>query len=120
MYRRRNKILYLETALTIAVITLWLIEYFHAAPLIATLTGVASGILFTYLFFINRIVRYFLSILFSFVWAGVSILVFQFFNLNYETKEWVLAIAVFVLSLWAHKDHFSFLKSATTLEYDKI
>jgi O-antigen/teichoic acid export membrane protein len=120
IYRKRqNTILYTEFLGAAVIAALVAIGYFKIHPAIALLVAIAALFLFIYLFFAFRIFRYSFSILFSLAWACGAFLVGQKFEKASNTTAWVFAFLAFCLCLWAHWDHFDFLKSAKVYEYER-
>lgn len=116
--KRQNKILYIEILIAAVVLCFFSIHYLQVHPAIGILIGIAAVLLFFFLFFANKIFRYLFSILFSTIWATGAFLAGQYLEKTSNTTAWVIAILAFVISLWAHKEHFSFLKGAKLYEYE--
>jgi len=117
--KRQNKILYLEIFIAVGIVCLLSINYYRVHPAIALIIGIVAVLLLISLFFANKIFRYTFSILFSFIWGTAAFLAGQYLEKTSDTTAWVLAVLAFGISLWAHKDHFSFLKSAKLYEYER-
>ena len=118
IHKRRNAILYTELLFTAAVIGIVSSIYMVLHPAVAVLMGGMFAILIAYLFFKFRIFRYTFSILFSIAW-GVGIYLFvRKLDSASETTCWVLALVGFCFSLWAHWNHFHFIKKANIYEYE--
>lgn len=118
LIRRRNKILYLEF-LGAAVVAAWLTTtYIRWHPAIGVLIGIVAYFLLAYLFFAFQFFRSGFSILFSLGWAAVAFVAGQYVENDSEAIAWAFALVASVLSLWAHWDHFRFLKSAGVREYE--
>ncbi len=116
--KRQNRILFIEVLMAAAVLGFLSFHYLQVDPAIGLLIGIAAVLSFFFLFFANKTFRYLFSILFSIIWASAAFLAGQYLEKNSNTTACVLAILAFGISLWAHKDHFSFLKSAKLYEYE--
>lgn len=117
--KRQNTILYTEFLAAAGILALFSIGYFKVHPAIALLIAIGSVSLIVYLFFAYKFFRYSFSILFSFGWAFGAFLVGQKFEKSSDTTAWVFAFIAFCFCLWAHWDHFDFLKSAKVYEYER-
>jgi hypothetical protein len=119
IHTRQNKILYSELIIASLLSAILLVSYFKLHLALGLLIGIANMILLAVLFVRSRIFRYVFSILFSFCWAVCAHLLGLSIDKKSHTTGWVLAIIVFALSLWAHWDHFTFLRNAKKYEYER-
>lgn len=119
IYRRQNKILYFDALIVVTITALLLHGYLATNLLAATIIGLVTALLFIYLFFYNKLIRYSLSILFSLSWSAIVLFVLQLLRPDNGSTATILAIIAFFVSLWAHKNHFFFLKHADLYEYEK-
>ena len=102
-----------------SIVAAWLVTaYMNWHPAKGLLIGIVSYFLIGYLFFAFRFFRYGFSILFSLGWAAAAFVAGQNIDRISDTTAWVFAVIAFGLSLWAHWNHFSFLKSARVREYE--
>ncbi len=118
--KRQKTILYTEfffAALTTGIVAF---TYYKLHPATALLVGITTSFLFVILFFANKIFRYLFSILFSLGWALAAFAVGVSIETKTDTTAWVFAIIAFALSLWAHWNHFTFLKQARVYEYERV
>lgn len=117
--KRQNKILYTEFLLSAGVIAVLSVTYYKTHPAIGLIIGIAALFLFAVLFFKVKIYRYIFSILFSVGWAVVAFLAGESIDKSSDTTAWIFAAIAFALSIWAHWDHFTFLKKAKVYEYER-
>jgi hypothetical protein len=118
LIKRQNKILYAEF-LVASVVGAWLTTAcMNWHPAIGILFGIVSYFLIGYLFFAYRFFRYSFSILFSLGWAAAAFVAGQNIERISDTTAWVFAVIAFGLSLWAHWNHFDFLRNAEAREFE--
>ena len=117
--RRQNTILYTEVLLTSLITAILSVIYIPLHPAIGLIVAIVSLLLFAFLFFTFSIFRYIFSILFSLVWAAVFYLIGRKFDHASDTTACVFAIIAFCFCIWAHWDHFRFLKNAKVYEYEQ-
>lgn len=116
--KRRNRIIYSDAVLVALLCSGGSLFYLKTSNTIALLIGIATAAIFVYFFFLNKLIRYSLSIFFSLLWAGVVFLAGQIIQSESVTTLSILAIVAFGVSIWAHKDHFTFIKNARIYEYE--
>lgn len=117
--KRQNKILYTEFLLSAGLIGFLSVSYYKIHPAIGLLIAIAAIFLFAVLSFKIRFFRYIFSILFSLVWTAGAFMAGESIDKSSDTTAWVFAAISFALSIWAHWDHFTFLKNAKVYEYEK-
>lgn len=117
--KRQNKILYAEFLLSAGLVAFLSVSYYKIHLGISLLIGIAAIFLFAVLFFKIRLFRYIFSILFSVGWAIGAFIAGESIDKNSDTTAWVFAAIAFALSIWAHWDHFTFLKDAKVYEYER-
>lgn len=118
--KRQNTILYTEFFLAALATGIVAYSYYKLHPATALLVDIGSMFLLAVLFFANSIFRYLFSILFSLGWALLAFVAGVSVETKSDTTTWVFAIIAFVMSLWAHKDHFNFIKQAEVYEYESL
>jgi len=116
--KRQNTILYTEFFLAAIATGLFAYSYGKLHPATALLVGIGSMFLFAVLFFANIIFRYLFSILFSLGWALLAFVAIVSLETKSDATAWVFAIIAFAMSIWAHWDHFNFIKQARLYEYE--
>ena len=116
--KRQNTILYTEFFLAALATGIVAFTYYKLHTATALLVGIASMFLFAVLFFANSIFRYLFSILFSLGWALLAFVAGVSVETKSDTTGWVFAIITFAMSIWAHWDHFNFMKQAQVYEYE--
>ncbi len=117
--KRQNKILYTEFLLLAGLIAFLSVSYYKIHPAIGLLIGIAAIFLFAVLFFKVKIFRYIFSVLFSLGWAAGAFMAGESIDKSSDATAWVFAVIAFALSIWAHWDHFTFLKDAKVYEYER-
>ncbi|MBI2284516.1 MAG: hypothetical protein HYU71_12460 [Bacteroidetes bacterium] len=117
--KRENTILYFEFFLTAGIAAILLTVYLKTHPALGFVMYVAFLFLLWFLFFMFRIFRYFFSILFSLGWSGAAFWVGKAIDEKSTITAWVLGVVIFLFAIWAHWDHFTFLKEAKVYEYEK-
>ncbi len=117
--RRKNTILYTEFLIAAATTAILVVIYFKLHPAIGIIIGIAAVFLFAVLFFANRFFRYIFSILFSLGWAVGGFWAGQSLDKKTDTTARVFSSIAFAVSIWAHWNHFTFLKEAKMYEYEK-
>jgi hypothetical protein len=117
--RRQNKILYFETLITSALISLILWSTFKYNWSIMIITFCVFMIGFIYAFFEWRIFRYIVTVLFSMTYGFIAYAIGRKMDEEDFTAGVVLAFVVYFISLAAHKDHFDFLSNAKLIEYER-
>ena len=117
--KRQNKILYLE--LIIAAILFGLASYYKLKihPALSLLVSIGAFILIAYLFSHFRIFRYFFVIVFSISWAIIAFAIGASIDKDSLITRWVFASLSFAISIWAHYDHYKFLRNVKVYEYEK-
>jgi len=118
--KRRNTILYVEFFIVALATSLLLFKYFKLHPAIAFLVAIASFFISAFLFFSKSIFRYLFSLLFSLAWAFIAFFTGHLLETKTDMTAWTLALLAFVISIWAHRDHFKFIKEAQLFEYERV
>jgi len=116
--KRQNTILYTELLLAPVIATFFFVIHFKLHFFIGFLIGIASIISFYVLFFWARIFRYLFSILFSIAWALGAVVLGLSFEKTANLPVWIFAALVFIISIWAHWNHFNFIKNSEFHEYE--
>ncbi len=119
LQKRQNTILYSEFLITAGIVALLAFGYYKIHPAVALLIAIVSIFIFVYLFFTLRIFRYIFSISFSIGWAYGAFLLGQKLETSSNTTAWVFSLITFCICIWAHWDHFDFLKTAKIYEYEQ-
>src|SRR5690349_12678604 len=119
LHKRRNTILYTEFIFIAAVAGMISSIYMELHPVVGVLIGAVFTLLIAFLFFKFRAFRYSFSLLFSIAWAIGMYLFGKKLDSASDTTSWVLAVVGFCVSLWAHWNHFTFIKKARLLEYEE-
>jgi hypothetical protein len=117
--RRQNKILYSELFIASILIGLVIHYKLNIHPAISLLLGLGCLFLLAYLIPYSRVFRYFFAIAFSFVWGFGAYLLGAIIDGNSIITSCVFASLAFLISIWAHYDHYKFLKNAKVYEYEK-
>ena len=117
--KRRNTILYSEFFIAAIVAAIFCVHQFQLHPAIGLLIGIGTLFLLIFLFVSSRIFRYIFSILFSLGWAAGAFSVGQSIDKKSEITSWIFGLVAFAICLWAHYDHFKFIKDAKVYEYER-
>ncbi|MBP8782376.1 MAG: hypothetical protein KBH03_07020 [Paludibacteraceae bacterium] len=120
LYKRKTAIIFTDCLLFSLGLSIYGVSFFkyHWSIGVVTFIGLLLG--FFYSFFSFRIFRYVMSIVFSLLYAGIFAFIGASIDKeNSTTPAIVFGILAFTISLYLHKDHFSFLKGAKYYEYDK-
>ena len=117
--KRQNSIIYSELFILAIGAAYYSFEYLKIHPAISVLIGFAVLVIIGLLFFISRFFRYFFSIVFSLAWAYLAYGLGYAFDKDQHITAWVVGGIAFLICILAHWDHFTFLKNAKRIEYDK-
>lgn len=117
--KRQNAILYFEFFLASGIGAILLVIYLKLHAAIGLLIFIPTIFLLWYLFFTFRLFRYLFSILFSAGWSAAAFLAGKAVDEKSATTAWVFAAIALLFAVWAHWDHFTFLKDAKLYEYEK-
>lgn len=117
--KRQNTILYSEFFISAIVGAIYCVHQFKLHPAIGLLIGIGTLFLLIFLFVSSRIFRYIFSIIFSLGWASAAFFVGHSIDKKSDITSWVFALLAFAICIWAHYDHFKFIKDAKVYEYER-
>ena len=119
-YKRKTSVIFTDCLLFAAGLSIFGVYYFKYHWSIGIVTFIILLYGFFYSFFRFRIFRYVMSVVFSLFYGGVFAFIGAAIDKkNPTTPALVFGILAFAISLYLHKDHFSFLKDAKYHEYDR-